>query len=90
MKATGSGRRQMVSRVSYRQRTLGYWRQWLVKTNRVMRNGMIEIPAGTVCSVIDKRGGFGLKTEACKTCGVSVFIRKIEPEAVELFKRAET
>jgi hypothetical protein len=55
-----------------------------VRTTRVLSNGNIEVPVGTICRIFDKRGGFNLKTEACKTCGVSVYITHVRPEDVEV------
>ena len=55
-----------------------------VETFVSMRNGMIEIPVGTICSITDKRGGFTLKTDACPSCGVRIFIRKVNPTNVEV------
>ena len=74
----------MVSTRTYRKYNSSYWTGKTVRTTRILRNGNIEIPAGTICQILGKSGGFTLKTEPCRCCGVSVFIRKVGPEAVDL------
>lgn len=54
-----------------------------VKTLEPMANGKMEIPAGTVCTITRKWGGFNLKAEPCESCGVSVYITRVSPEQVE-------
>ena len=76
----------MVTMKEYRKFSLDYWVGKNVRTKEVLRNFVTEIPVGTVCKITDKRGGFTLKTEPCKCCGVSVFIRKVNPEDVQLVK----
>lgn len=56
----------------------------IVKTVSPLRNGFMEIPAGTVCKVRNAHGGLDLQTEPCEKCGVSVFIRKVGYSSVVL------
>lgn len=56
----------------------------MVKTIVPMRNGMINIPTGTICKVEYARGGLSLETQPCEKCGVSVFIRKVSYAHVAL------
>jgi len=56
------------------------WVGLKVETLKTLRNGMIEIPAGTVCEVERNYGGLALKAQKCEKCGVSVFINKV-PES---------
>jgi len=72
----------MVSKQEYEKRTKEYWKTVKVKTNCILRNGIIEIPKGTLCAIVRKGGGFTLQAEPCKTCGVSVLISKVPPEDV--------
>jgi hypothetical protein len=74
----------MVSRKEYERKSEDYWKRVTVRTNRVLRNGWMEIPAGTLCRITDKRGGFKLETEPCKCCGVRVYISKVLPEDVDV------
>lgn len=69
---------------TYQRLTLTFLKGKFVKTTRMLRNGVIEIPEGTICEIRDKREGFALRTEPCKCCGVSVFIRKVPYDAVDL------
>jgi hypothetical protein len=79
----------MVSRKTYERISEVDWKKCLVKTNTVLRNGHEEIPAGTICRVTGKRGGLRLETEPCKCCGIKVFITKVPPEAVEVWRRSK-
>lgn len=74
----------MVSQVQYEKVTAAEWQKFKVRTLCVLRSGMMEIPVGTVCQVHGKGGGFTLKTEPCKCCGVSIFIRKVPPGDVAI------
>ena len=79
----------MISCKEYRKRTLAQWKKVKVETIVPLRNGYMEIPVGTVCSITDKHGGFTLKTDACPTCGIHVFIRKVTPAHVRIIEVAE-
>lgn len=76
----------MVSIKEYSKKPLTYWKTVKVQTTRPLSNGYCEIPVGTICEVTDKRSGFSLKTDACKTCGVKVFISKVPSEAVKIIE----
>lgn len=65
-------------------------RDWVgrkVRTKRVLRNGHMEIPAGTVCEVIRNVAGLWLVNPPCECCGVRVFINKVPESDVELLPR---
>jgi hypothetical protein len=70
----------------YETRTERDWKRVKVKTNKVLRNGVIEIPSGTVCEIYRKAGGFALKTQPCVTCGVAVMISKVPPRDVDVWE----
>lgn len=74
----------MVSQNDYEKKTTNYWKTVTVRTKRVLRNGCLEIPTGTICKITNKQGGFTLQTDPCKYCGVRVYITKVPPEAVEI------
>jgi hypothetical protein len=74
----------MVSWKEYHKYTESYWKKQKVKTNKVLRNGFMEIPAGTVCDIKRKFSGFTLETDPCKVCGVRIYIRKVPHEDVDL------
>ena len=60
---------------------------WLgrkVKTRVDMRNGYSDIPTGTVLTVTYVRSGLTLQSDACKCCGVSLYIRGVEARDVQL------
>lgn len=54
------------------------------RTTRALRNGYAEIPAGTVVTITGKLGGLAIETEKCRSCGVRVFVNRVEPDAVIL------
>lgn len=56
-------------------------RRW--RTTRVLRNGYLSIPIGTEVSITGKRNGFDLESEPCAHCGVQIFIKRVEPGALE-------
>lgn len=56
-------------------------RRW--RTRRELRNGNLEIPAGTEVQIVGKRGGLALSGVPCDACGVKVFITRVPPSAVE-------
>lgn len=53
------------------------WKRHQVRTLRELTNGNMAIPAGTVCRITGKFGGFALRTEPCSACGVAVNISKV-------------
>lgn len=55
-------------------------RQW--RTTRVLRNGNMEIPAGTDVVVTGKFKGLALEADPCPHCGVRIFISKVDPSGV--------
>lgn len=60
------------------------WEGRKVRTLLPMRNGMMEIPAGTVCTVRRNYAGLRLSTDPCSCCGVRVSISKVGECDVEL------
>lgn len=51
-----------------------------------IQNRRMAIPKGTIATITRKRGGFDLKAEACKCCGVSILISRAMPEDVDLYE----
>ncbi|HUU97267.1 MAG TPA: hypothetical protein VM487_16135 [Phycisphaerae bacterium] len=74
------------ARVGHREwpRRSSDWIGREVRTLREMQNGMIMIPAGTICVVHDSRSGLALQTDPCTRCGVRIFIRGVGWSAVRL------
>jgi hypothetical protein len=66
-----------VSRKEYEGKTEAEWKGVAVRTLRELRNGVVVIPAGTICRIYRKQGGFALETDPCKCCGVRVLIGKV-------------
>lgn len=60
-----------------------------ISTRGVLRNGNMEIPAGTVLKVIRNRSGLHLVGEACPSCKVRIFIRGVSEHEVELLPEEE-
>ncbi|MGX5885196.1 hypothetical protein MJ546_33715, partial [Burkholderia gladioli] len=61
-------------------------RDWLgmrVRTKRVMRNGYVEIPAGTLATVDGIGVGLELKIDPCSCCGMRAYISRIHGNDVE-------
>jgi hypothetical protein len=69
--------------------TAAEWSRVVVRTRRNMQNGNMAIAAGTLCRVTGKGGGLSLSTAPCGCCKVRIFIRKVEPTAVEIVGPAE-
>ena len=44
----------------------------------------MAMPAGTIRVIERKRGGFGLLSDPCPTCGIQMSINKVSPYKVEL------
>lgn len=80
----------MVSRKEYQRKPESYWKGKQVRTLCSLRNSLAEIPKGTICTITHKGGGFSLKTEPCKRCGISFSIRKVSPEDVMLITEGNT
>jgi hypothetical protein len=58
-------------------------RDWVglrVKLKRRLWSGLMTIPAGTVCTVVETTiGRCRLTTDACPACGVAVHISRVAP-----------
>jgi hypothetical protein len=72
----------MVSPKEYDRVTEAEWKKRKVRTLVVLINSQIQIPKGTICSIIRKAGGFTLHASECPHCGVSVYISKVSPRDV--------
>lgn len=62
-------------------------RDWIgrkVRTKVVLRNGVMEIPEGTVLRVTHNHAGLRLVSDACEHCGVRVYISKVPESDVVL------
>lgn len=62
-------------------------RDWVgrqVRTQHVLRNGVTEIPAGTVLRVVGNRSGLKLISAPCAHCGVRVYITRVAESDVVL------
>lgn len=68
----------------YARKNEAYWKLQKVRTLREIETWRMTIPAGTICKITRKMGGFSLNVEACPKCGVVVHVRKIPPHYVEL------
>jgi hypothetical protein len=55
-----------------------------VRTLIEMRNGLMVIPEGTICTITRKYQGFNLTSEPCKSCGVQIRISRVHRRDVEL------
>lgn len=49
-----------------------------------LTSGANHIAKGSSLIISGKRSGFTVRTETCGQCGVSTFMRKVEPGALEL------
>lgn len=67
----------------YRRRTLKDLQKGLWRTQRVIRNGNLEVPIGTVVEITYKMKGLTIQTDPCKHCGVRIFVSRVEPTALE-------
>lgn len=59
------------------------WIDMRVRTKEVMRNGYVEIPAGSTATVTGIGVGLELKFDPCTCCGMRAFIRRVHGSAVE-------
>lgn len=73
-----------MTRREYRKYTANQLRGMTVVALRDLTSGVMSIPKGTRLTIRSKANGLNLSTEGCPKCGVKMFIRKVEPEAVEL------
>ncbi len=67
----------MITKNEYERTTEQKWSGVKVRTLRELQNGTVMIPKGTICTIKRKQAGFTLITEACQTCGVSVYITRV-------------
>lgn len=75
----------MITQSDYNRRTDKQWRGVKVRALRPLDNGWITIPAGTICTIDGKFGGFSLRTDRCNCCGVTIRISRVPHDAVEIF-----
>jgi len=68
----------------YRKMTKEQFTGRKVRTNAPLKSRAMEIPAGTVLTVVGKSNGLDLESAPCNHCGVKIFIRKVEPYMVDL------
>jgi hypothetical protein len=55
-----------------------------VKALRELKNGYSIAPAGIILTITGKQNGIHAVGPRCKSCGVAVYFKKIEPAALEL------
>lgn len=62
------------------------WAGKRVRTQRELRNGWCSIPEGAIGTIQELRGGTGLtiKLDACRCCGVNVYMTGLHDRDVEL------
>jgi len=61
-----------------------------VRTARTLKNGMMEIPAGTICEVSEAYSDWvSLSATACERCKVRIFIRKVPRRDVILLEGSD-
>jgi len=54
-----------------------------VRTTKALRNGSIEIPAGTVLEIESWYRGAAIWTPPCECCGVRMYMTKVPQSALE-------
>ena len=67
-------------------------RAWEVKGRKVrltaeVANRLVIIPAGAICTITQKYGGFNIEGPACSSCGVQAVVSKVHPSKVELLPK---
>lgn len=55
-----------------------------VRLKREMKNGRMVIPAGSICTITRKFGGFNLNNSPCEHCGVRIRITRVPYQDVDL------
>lgn len=65
---------------------LADWTGARVRSRREFTSGMNRIPAGTEFVIQRVASGLNLETKACAKCGISTFIRRVDPGGVELLE----
>lgn len=55
-----------------------------VRTLIKMQNGLMVIPAGSICEITRKFDGFNLTADPCLNCGVRIRITRVHRRDVEL------
>ena len=74
----------------YRRTTLEQMERMQFRTKRTLRNGMMEIPPGTVVRVDGKHGGLSLIADPCGTCGIKVSINRVQPSDIDVVTAGAT
>lgn len=77
----------MITQAEYKKTPGRLWIGKRVRTREDLRNGNIEIPAGTILIIERKYRGFGLRGVAkCQHCKIGrvISINRVPPESVEL------
>ncbi len=69
----------------YDQLTLEEAKKLRLRLKIKIRNGNMEVPAGTVVTVTNKLKGWTIKTDPCKCCGVSVYVSRVSHFDLEEF-----
>lgn len=73
-----------MNRQDYNRLTSDQFKGRKARTTRVIKNGVGSIPAGTVVTIARKFSGFEIETPRCSCCGVSLFVTRVEPDALDL------
>ena len=71
---------------TYRRMTLSKLQGRKVKTVRKISRGDMIVPAGTILTIVGKRGGLVLESEPCQLCRVKVLLWNVDPEDIEIIK----
>lgn len=67
----------------YKQKPAKWWEGRRVRLLREVESGRLLLRAGTILPVVGKFKGLTLRSEPCGHCGVSVYITKVPPSAIE-------
>jgi hypothetical protein len=73
-----------ISKTLYKKYPEKKWIGRRVRSTCALKNGLNHSPTGTIFTIVGKQAGFSLQTEPCEKCGVSVYIKKVPPEDLEL------
>lgn len=68
----------------YKRHTLKEMQTLRVRSVCALRTGMMLIPAGTLLRITEKYNGLVVvQNDACACCGVSVYVRGVDPSSLE-------
>lgn len=73
-----------MNRRDYNRLTSAEFKGRKARTTRTIESRSLSVPAGSIVTIVRKFSGFEIATPKCQCCGVSVFMTKVGPDALDL------